>query len=124
MRRLAPRLLFLAVLGGGLLPWSQFRRPRDLTLQLDLPAAMPGDLALHADLAAVRLDDALHDVEPQPESLLARARVLHVAHLVEPVEDLRDVRRRDAGAVVGHGDEHERGPRLRRDDDLPAVAAV
>src|SRR5438094_8937418 len=44
MRKLAPRLLFLAVLGGGLLLWSQLRRPRDLRLAVDLTAVMPGDV--------------------------------------------------------------------------------
>jgi hypothetical protein len=44
MRRLAPRLLFLAVLAGGLVLWSQLRRPRDLRLAVDLTAVMPGDV--------------------------------------------------------------------------------
>lgn len=38
------RLLFLAVLGGGLLLWAQARKPRDLTLQIDLTSALPGEL--------------------------------------------------------------------------------
>jgi hypothetical protein len=44
MRRLIPRLLLLAVLGGGLLVWSQLRRPRDLRISLDLSAALPGEV--------------------------------------------------------------------------------
>ena len=44
MRKLAPRLLFLAMLGAGLLLWSQLRRPRDLRLAVDLTAVMPGDV--------------------------------------------------------------------------------
>jgi hypothetical protein len=44
MSRLAPRLIFLAVLGGGLLLWSQQRKPRDLRVQVDLTAALPGDV--------------------------------------------------------------------------------
>ena len=44
MRRLIPPLLLLAVLGGGLLVWSQLRRPRDLKISLDLTAALPGDV--------------------------------------------------------------------------------
>ena len=43
-KRLATRLVFLAALVGGLLFWSQQRRPRDFSLQIDLTAALPGDL--------------------------------------------------------------------------------
>ena len=44
MRKLAPRLLFLVLLAGGLMWWSQQRRPRDLRLAVDLTAMMPGDV--------------------------------------------------------------------------------
>jgi hypothetical protein len=44
MRRLIPRLLLLALVGGGLLVWSQLRRPRDLKISLDLNAALPGEV--------------------------------------------------------------------------------
>ena len=44
MRKLAPRLLFLALLASGLVWWSQQRRPRDLRLAVDLTAMMPGDV--------------------------------------------------------------------------------
>ena len=40
----AARLVFLAALVGGLLLWSQQRRPRDLALQIDLTAALPGEI--------------------------------------------------------------------------------
>jgi hypothetical protein len=43
MRRLALRLLLLAIVAGGLLWWSQARKPRDLQLQIDLTAVEPGD---------------------------------------------------------------------------------
>lgn len=42
MRRLAPRLILLAVVAVGVLWWSQARRPRDLGLQIDLTAVEPG----------------------------------------------------------------------------------
>jgi len=42
MRRALPRLLFLAVLAGALLWWSQSRRPRDLRVEVDLTAVEPG----------------------------------------------------------------------------------
>ncbi|TMB27132.1 MAG: hypothetical protein E6J65_06070 [Deltaproteobacteria bacterium] len=44
MRRFIPRLLLLAVFGGGLLIWSQLRRPRDLKISLDLTGALPGEV--------------------------------------------------------------------------------
>lgn len=63
MRRLLPRLVFLVVLGGGLLLWSQHRRPRDLMLQVDLTQALPGDV-VEADVVVRRGGHALarHDV--------------------------------------------------------------
>lgn len=42
--RLWPRLVFLAVLGGGLLLWTQRRKPRDCALALDLTNALPGEV--------------------------------------------------------------------------------
>ena len=44
MRRLAPRLIFLVLLGGGLLLWSHLRKPRDLRLQIDLTDVRPGEV--------------------------------------------------------------------------------
>jgi hypothetical protein len=44
MRKAVPRLLLLAALGGGLLIWSQMRRPRDLRISLDLTAVLPGEV--------------------------------------------------------------------------------
>ncbi len=44
MRRLAPRLILLAVIAVGVLWWSQARRPRDLRLEIDLTAVEPGDV--------------------------------------------------------------------------------
>src|SRR2546425_10829491 len=44
MRKLVPRLLFLAFVAGGLVWWSQLRRPRDLRLAVDLTAMMPGNV--------------------------------------------------------------------------------
>lgn len=39
------RLGFFLLLGGGLLLWSELRRPRDLGLDLDLTGALPGEIA-------------------------------------------------------------------------------
>jgi hypothetical protein len=38
------RLAFLALLGGGLLLWTQLRKPRDLRVDLDLTRALPGEI--------------------------------------------------------------------------------
>jgi hypothetical protein len=64
MRRLVLRLVFLALLAGGLFWWSQSRRPRDLILQVDLSRALPGD-ATEVDVIVRRAGRALgrHDVQ-------------------------------------------------------------
>jgi hypothetical protein len=38
------RILFIAALAGGLLLWSQLRRPRDLMVSLDLTAVFHGEI--------------------------------------------------------------------------------
>ncbi len=47
------RLGFLALLAGGLVLWTQLRKPRDLVIELDLAAAMPGELS-EVDLLVTR----------------------------------------------------------------------
>jgi len=47
------RLGFLVLLGGGLLLWSELRRPRDLGLDVDLTSALPGDI-VEVDLTVSR----------------------------------------------------------------------
>src|SRR3954470_12994014 len=63
MRRLLPRLLFLAILGGGLWWWQQQRKPRELRVQIDLTAALPGDVT-EIDVIVRRGEHALarHEV--------------------------------------------------------------
>jgi hypothetical protein len=58
------RLAFLAVLGGGLLLWAQQRKPRDLTLQIDLTGALPGEM-VELEVVVRRGGHALarHDVQ-------------------------------------------------------------
>lgn len=60
---LLPRLLFLALLGGGLLWWSELRKPRELRLAVDLTAVLPGDVR-EVDVVVSRGGHALarHDV--------------------------------------------------------------
>jgi len=52
------RLGFLVLLGGGLVLWSELRRPRDLALDLDLTGALPGDIA-EVDVTVLREGHAL-----------------------------------------------------------------
>ena len=47
------RLGFLALLAGGLVLWTQLRKPRELIIELDLAAAMPGELS-EVDLLITR----------------------------------------------------------------------
>jgi hypothetical protein len=63
MRKLAPRLLFLLVLGGGLILWAELRKPRDLLLQVDLSASLPGEIS-EVDVVVRRSGHALarHDI--------------------------------------------------------------
>ena len=47
------RLGFLALLAGGLVLWTQVRKPREMIVELDLAAAMPGELS-EVDLLVTR----------------------------------------------------------------------
>jgi hypothetical protein len=60
---LLPRLLFLVVLGGGLLWWSELRKPRELHVAVDLTGVLPGDVR-EVDVVVSRGGHALarHDV--------------------------------------------------------------
>jgi hypothetical protein len=60
---LLPRLLFLAVLGGGLLWWADLRKPRDLRLSVDLTEALPGHVR-EVDVVVRRAGHVLarHDI--------------------------------------------------------------
>ena len=63
-REILLRVVFVALLGGGLLLWTQQRKPRDLTLLVDLTAALPGDI-VEVDVVVRRSGRALarHDVQ-------------------------------------------------------------
>jgi len=52
------RLGFFVLLAGGLVLWSELRRPRDLGLDLDLTGALPGEIA-EVDVTVVRDGHAL-----------------------------------------------------------------
>jgi hypothetical protein len=81
MRRVVPRLLLLVFLGGGLLWWSQLRRPRDLRLAVDLTAAMPGDVT-EMDVIVRRGGHALARHEVQFGAAGAPGTVEFVVHAV------------------------------------------
>ena len=67
MSRVLGRVLFLAALGGGLLFWSHLRRPRELTVEIDLTEALPGDV-VEADVVVRRGGRALarHEIRYGP----------------------------------------------------------
>ncbi|MFL5311394.1 MAG: hypothetical protein ACJ79H_13165 [Myxococcales bacterium] len=52
------RLGFLLLLAGGLVLWSEARRPRDLGLDLDLTSALPGEI-VEVDVTILREGRAL-----------------------------------------------------------------
>jgi hypothetical protein len=62
-REILLRVIFLAVLGGGLLLWAGRRAPRELTLQIDLTGALPGEIS-EVDVVVRRSGRAIarHDV--------------------------------------------------------------
>jgi len=59
---LAARLVFLALLAGGLVLWAELRRPRDLGVDLDLTDALPGDV-VEVDLTISREGRALARID-------------------------------------------------------------
>ncbi len=63
-REILLRVVFVALLGGGLLLWTRGKQPRDLTLQVDLTSALPGDI-VEVDVVVRRGGHALarHDVQ-------------------------------------------------------------
>jgi len=63
-REILLRVVFVALLGGGLLLWTRGRQPRDLILLVDLTSALPGDI-VEVDVVVRRGDHALarHDVQ-------------------------------------------------------------
>src|SRR5207253_2739133 len=56
------RLLFLALLAGGLVFWAQLRRPRALPLVVDLSEALPGD-AVELDVVITRAGRAVARID-------------------------------------------------------------
>jgi hypothetical protein len=64
MRRLLARLVFLGLVAGALLWWSQSRQPRDLGLQIDLTGVEPGGIS-RVDVVVRRSGHALgrHEVQ-------------------------------------------------------------
>jgi hypothetical protein len=65
--RVASRLVFLFLLGGGLLLWAQLRRPRQMLIELDLATALAGEIS-EVDIVVRREGHALarHQVRYGP----------------------------------------------------------
>ena len=63
-REILLRVVFVALLGGGLLLWTRGKQPRDLTLQVDLTSALPGDI-VEVDVVVRRDGHTIsrHDVQ-------------------------------------------------------------
>ena len=76
------RLAFLLVLGGGLLFWAELRRPRDLSLELDLTGALPGDI-VEVDVTVLRDAHAIVRFDQRYGATGAPA-TLHLAARVRP----------------------------------------
>src|SRR6478752_7264407 len=77
---------------------------------------------LDPDPSSVLFDDVARDREAEPRAAGPAAEARPV-DLVEPLEDPRLGRPRDAGPVIGHGHDDIRLRRLRGDHDLAAVRA-
>ena len=75
--RVVPRFLFLALLAGVLLWWSQSRRPHDLRLELDLTGALPGEMT-DVDVVVRRSGRALarHEVSYGPSGAPATVEMI------------------------------------------------
>jgi hypothetical protein len=74
VNRRALRFGFVALLAGGLVWWAQLRSPRDLRIDVDLTAAMPGDV-VEAEVIVRREGRALARVEEQYGETGAPARL-------------------------------------------------
>ena len=61
-KKLIYRLLFLALLGGSLVLWSQKRAPRTMALVIDLASALPGELT-EVDVIVTRGGHAVSRVD-------------------------------------------------------------
>ena len=78
--------------------------------------------ALHGDLAAVRAHDVAADAQPEPAAV--RRGVAHGIGAEEPLEEARQLLRRDPGAVVAHRQPGVVDIARDADGDAAAVAAV
>jgi hypothetical protein len=76
------RLGFLLLVGGGLLFWSEFRRPRDVALDVDLTGAFPGDI-VEVDVTVLREGHAIVRFEQRYGPTGAPA-TLHVTARARP----------------------------------------
>ena len=98
-------------------------RPESGARKRDEERAAASDVALHPDLAAMRIDDALRDVEPKTEPL-----PIGDVHAVETLEDARELLLGNPASRVAHGDaasvvqrrqlDHDGAARLRELDGV------
>lgn len=111
------RLGFFVVLGGGLLLWSELRRPRDLRLELDLTGALPGDI-VEVDVTVTRGGEALFRLDERYGSAGAPARVRTVVHARPGPADV------DAMVVDAKGNARRTRAAVELRKDAPVVVTV
>jgi len=71
------------MVGGGLVVWSELRRPRDLRLEIDLTEALPGDV-VELDVTVTRGGQALLRLDQRYGSFGAPATTSRFASLLRP----------------------------------------
>ena len=116
-RGLLLRLGFLLVLGGGLLLFSELRRPRDLQLELDLTEALPGDV-VEVDVTVTRGGQALLRLEQRYGSLGAPATIRAVVRARPGPAEV------DAMIVDAKGNARRTRVTVELRKDAPAIVKV
>ena len=112
--RLPLRLGFLALLGGGLLFWSHLRKPRELSIEVDLTRVLPGeivevDLVVRRGAAALGRSDVRYG--PHGAPAVVRTQVLAAPGAAE-VEATLVYAEKPARRTVTHVELHEGAPAL------------
>lgn len=111
------RLGFFLLLGGGLLLWSELRRPRDLRLELDLTDALPGDV-VEVDVTITRRGQALFRVDQRYGAAGAPSTVTAVIRARPGPAEL------DAMLVDGKGNARRTRMPIDLRKDVPTVVKV
>jgi hypothetical protein len=111
------RLGFFLLLGGGLLLWSELRRPRDLRLELDLSESLPGDV-VEVDMTVTRGGQALFRLDQRYGAAGAPSTVTALIRARPGPADL------DAMLVDAKGNARRTRVRIDLRKDVPTVVKV